>query len=88
MNTNRLRRTALAVAAVAVLPLSMTACSGDSGSSADSKPSASAKDDSKPTDQSSKKAEAMDGPFGSACSAVPKTGDGSFEGMAKDPVAT
>lgn len=88
MNTNRLRRTALAVAAVAVLPLSMTACSGDSGSSADSKPSASAKDDSKPADQSSKKAEAMDGPFGSACSAVPKTGDGSFEGMAKDPVAT
>jgi uncharacterized surface protein with fasciclin (FAS1) repeats len=27
-------------------------------------------------------------PFGSACSAVPKTGAGSFNGMATDPVAT
>ncbi len=89
MNTNALRRTAVAVAAVAVLPLSMTACSGDNGSSsADSKPSASAKDNSKSGDQQSTKDEAMDGPFGSACSTVPKTGDGSFKGMAQDPVAT
>ncbi len=28
------------------------------------------------------------GQFGSACSAVPTSGMGSFEGMAKDPVAT
>jgi uncharacterized surface protein with fasciclin (FAS1) repeats len=27
-------------------------------------------------------------PFGSACSAIPKTGAGSFNGMATDPVAT
>ena len=27
-------------------------------------------------------------PFGPACSAVPKDGAGSFDGMAKDPVAT
>ena len=31
---------------------------------------------------------AMDKPFGPACSAVPKDGAGSFDGMAKDPVAT
>lgn len=30
----------------------------------------------------------MDGPFGPACSSVPKEGAGSFDGMAKDPVAT
>ena len=33
-------------------------------------------------------AAAMDGPFGAACSAVPATGAGSFDGMAADPVAT
>ncbi|MGY0019920.1 fasciclin domain-containing protein [Streptomyces sp. YJ-C3] len=33
-------------------------------------------------------ADDMDGPFGSACSTVPKEGAGSFDGMAKDPVAT
>ena len=27
-------------------------------------------------------------PFGAACSAVPKTGSGSFDGMSQDPVAT
>ena len=30
----------------------------------------------------------MDQPFGPACSSVPKNGAGSFDGMAKDPVAT
>jgi uncharacterized surface protein with fasciclin (FAS1) repeats len=30
----------------------------------------------------------MDGPFGAACSAVPASGAGSFDGMATDPVAT
>jgi uncharacterized surface protein with fasciclin (FAS1) repeats len=30
----------------------------------------------------------MDQPFGAACSAVPKTGKGSFDGMSGDPVAT
>ncbi|WP_428956907.1 fasciclin domain-containing protein [Streptomyces sp. cg35] len=33
-------------------------------------------------------ADDMDGPFGPACSSVPKDGAGSFDGMAKDPVAT
>lgn len=30
----------------------------------------------------------MDGPFGASCAAVPASGAGSFDGMAKDPVAT
>ncbi|WP_372351034.1 fasciclin domain-containing protein [Streptomyces sp. KL116D] len=33
-------------------------------------------------------ADDMSGPFGPACSSVPKEGAGSFDGMAKDPVAT
>ncbi|WP_420037185.1 fasciclin domain-containing protein [Streptomyces sp. cg28] len=33
-------------------------------------------------------ADDMSGPFGPACSSVPKDGAGSFDGMAKDPVAT
>ncbi|WP_353943314.1 fasciclin domain-containing protein [Streptomyces sp. HUAS MG91] len=33
-------------------------------------------------------ADDMTGPFGPACSSVPKDGAGSFDGMAKDPVAT
>ncbi|MFF3020704.1 fasciclin domain-containing protein, partial [Streptomyces sp. NPDC057939] len=31
---------------------------------------------------------AMDKPFGAACAGVPADGAGSFDGMAKDPVAT
>ena len=33
-------------------------------------------------------ADDMDEPFGPGCSSVPKDGAGSFDGMAKDPVAT
>ncbi|MDL5206498.1 fasciclin domain-containing protein [Streptomyces sp. ALI-76-A] len=86
MNT-RIRRAAVAVAAAAVLPIALTACSDDSKdtSSSSSKASSSASD--KATD-SSGDLPAMNEPFGPACSTVPKDGAGSFNGMAKDPVAT
>ncbi|MFJ8487468.1 fasciclin domain-containing protein [Streptomyces sp. NPDC094038] len=90
MNT-RIRRTAVTLAAAAVLPLALSACS-DSGSdstnadsSSKSSASASASDDSMAGSGSTSSA---DQPFGTACSAVPKTGAGSFDGMAQDPVAT
>ncbi|WP_020139861.1 fasciclin domain-containing protein [Streptomyces sp. 351MFTsu5.1] len=88
MNT-RIRRIALTVTAAAVLPLALSACS-DSGSDsakADSstKASASASDDSMAGSGSTASA---DQPFGTACSAVPTSGAGSFDGMAQDPVAT
>ncbi|MEU6539766.1 fasciclin domain-containing protein [Streptomyces sp. NPDC047000] len=93
MNT-RLRRTAVTLAAAAVLPLALSACSGssngggsDSGtSSSAAKASATASGDSMAGSGST--ASAADRPFGTACSAVPKTGAGSFDGMAQDPVAT
>ncbi|MFE5753411.1 fasciclin domain-containing protein [Streptomyces massasporeus] len=89
MNT-RIRRIAATVAAAAVLPLALSACSDDSGSpaksDADTKASASAPaTDDTMTDSGTS---TMDEPFGPACASVPKDGAGSFDGMAKDPVAT
>ena len=91
MNT-RIRRTVVTLAAAAVLPLALSACS-DSGSGSDSasssdastKASASASDEAMAGSGSTASA---DQPFGPACSAVPKSGAGSFDGMAQDPVAT
>ncbi|MGA5039880.1 fasciclin domain-containing protein [Streptomyces capoamus] len=92
MNT-RIRRTAGLFAAAAVLPLALTACSSDSsdsgaaGSSDKASASATTSSDEMGSDSGSN-ASTMDQPFGPACSAVPKNGAGSFDGMAKDPVAT
>ncbi|MFF0383303.1 fasciclin domain-containing protein [Streptomyces sp. NPDC004286] len=88
MNT-RTRRTVGLLAAAAVLPLALTACSGGDSDKSESKASASASagngmDGSSDSGASNK----MDQPFGAACSSVPKDGAGSFDGMAKDPVAT
>lgn len=86
MNTLLFRRAAVAVSAAAVLPLTLTACSSDDSSkdsAAGSTPSTSA-----PASPSADDAMPMDEPFGPACSSVPKEGAGSFDGMAKDPVAT
>ncbi|MFJ4744735.1 fasciclin domain-containing protein [Streptomyces sp. NPDC088775] len=90
--STRIRRTAGLLAAAAVLPLALTACSngsGDSGKSdASGKASAPATGSGDGMDGSDNSASSMDLPFGAACSAVPKNGAGSFDGMAKDPVAT
>ncbi|MFJ3582968.1 fasciclin domain-containing protein [Streptomyces sp. NPDC090127] len=85
MNALRFRRAAVVVAAAAVLPFSLAACSDSGGDSpSDSAPEASATQENTP----SAEAEAAAGPFGPACASVPKDGAGSFDGMAKDPVAT
>ncbi|MGY5047964.1 fasciclin domain-containing protein [Streptomyces sp. 900105755] len=90
MNT-RIRRIAVTVAAAAVLPLALSACSDNSGDSTNSdssskaSASASASGDGMTGSGSTTSA---DQPFGAACSAVPASGAGSFDGMAQDPVAT
>jgi uncharacterized surface protein with fasciclin (FAS1) repeats len=76
----------------ALLPLALVACSddGDSGSS-DSAQAASSAPAGGADDQSADPSSDMSGtdePFGPACFSVPKDGAGSFDGMAKDPVAT
>ncbi|MFI7322456.1 fasciclin domain-containing protein [Streptomyces venezuelae] len=84
MNTTprRVRRAAVAVVSAAFLPLALTACSDDSSDSAADSPSKSA------SAEPSKAMGSMTEPFGPACSSVPEDGKGSFDGMAKDPVAT
>jgi uncharacterized surface protein with fasciclin (FAS1) repeats len=56
-------------------------CGSNGGSSSGSQPANTA-----PT--AAPTTTAASGEFGSACTAVPKDGPGSFSGMAKDPVAT
>ncbi|MEV6614930.1 fasciclin domain-containing protein [Streptomyces sp. NPDC051051] len=90
MNT-RVRRIAMTVAAAAVLPLALTACSDDGGDSVSSDSSSKAAAPATASDDGmdgSTNTSAMDEPFGPACASVPKDGVGSFDGMAKDPVAT
>ncbi|WP_406388785.1 fasciclin domain-containing protein [Streptomyces sp. NBC_00211] len=86
MNSMNARRTAIAVTAAVLLPFSLAACS-DAGSDTKAAPPAAGTDksgDSTSTDDSM----TGDKPFGPACAGVPKEGAGSFDGMAKDPVAT
>ncbi|MCE7081645.1 fasciclin domain-containing protein [Streptomyces sp. ST2-7A] len=97
MNT-RMRRTAIAVVTAAMLPLSLTACGSDdadtTNDTAQEETGAVGTDD---TDEGTEEPaeESMDegmagaaAPFGPGCAAVPEEGDGSFEGMAREPVAT
>ncbi|WP_328457035.1 fasciclin domain-containing protein [Streptomyces sp. NBC_00386] len=91
MNT-RIRRTTGLLAAAAVLPLALTACSNGNGDAdkSDSASTAAASTTTGSDDMagSGSSAGSMDQPFGPACSSVPKNGAGSFDGMAKAPVAT
>ncbi|MFE2016626.1 fasciclin domain-containing protein [Streptomyces sp. NPDC059499] len=85
MNNRHLRRVAVAVSAAALLPLAMTACSGDSDTAASGSDSGA---DKAASSAPAKETQPMDEPFGPACATVPKDGAGSFAGMAQDPVAT
>ncbi|MER7036521.1 fasciclin domain-containing protein [Streptomyces microflavus] len=87
MNALRHRRAAVAVVAAVLLPLSLTACAEDSSDKASDSSSAagSTPEESKPAAGDDTSA---DKPFGPACAGVPTEGAGSFDGMAKDPVAT
>ncbi|MDX3386416.1 fasciclin domain-containing protein [Streptomyces niveiscabiei] len=89
MNT-RIRRTAATLAAAAVLPLALSACSDSGSESAKSDSASASASTSAPEDgmTGSGSGTATDKPFGPACSAVPASGAGSFDGMAQDPVAT
>ncbi|MGW2616864.1 fasciclin domain-containing protein [Streptomyces sp. NPDC001500] len=89
MNT-RIRRVAVTVAAAAVLPLALSACSDNGSDSAESDTTSKASAPATASDDMGGTTEAAqaDKPFGPACSAVPASGAGSFDGMAQDPVAT
>lgn len=92
MNTTMFRKAAVVVAALA-LPLSVAACSsGDmnSGAAPSSSAPSTAPSSSMPSSSMPSASSSMDStqPFGAACSKVPTSGKGSFDGMSQDPVAT
>jgi uncharacterized surface protein with fasciclin (FAS1) repeats len=74
------------ITAVSTLAITLSACGSDddsSDSSASSSTSSSASESAASTE-----AAASDEPFGAGCAAVPADGEGSFTGMADDPVGT
>ncbi|WP_424210974.1 fasciclin domain-containing protein [Streptomyces sp. BI20] len=83
-----LRRSALLAASAAILlPLALTGCSQEKAPAGQAAPAGSAPASDPAAGASDPMAQA-DAPFGPACAGVPKDGAGSFDGMAKDPVAT
>lgn len=84
MKRTALRRTGASVAALAALTVGLAACSSEDDSADDTTTS-----EETPMDEGmDEEASAGDQVFGEACSAVPTSGAGSFDGMVQDPVAT
>jgi uncharacterized surface protein with fasciclin (FAS1) repeats len=82
--TSNLLTRGVLLAAASTLTITLSACGSDepSGSSASA-------DTSSAMETTESSPEPMsDEPFGAGCSAVPTEGEGSFTGMADDPVAT
>ena len=82
-----LRSRGALAAAIAALALTLTAC-GSSEADSGSPSTSSAAMSSSAAEESPMAEPASDEPFGDGCSAVPTDGEGSFEGMTEDPVAT
>jgi uncharacterized surface protein with fasciclin (FAS1) repeats len=82
MKSTTLRRTGL-VALALTMSMGMAACGSDDSSDT-SATSSAPKAEATPTEE----ATPMSGEFGPACSAIPKDGPGSFQGMSTAPVAT
>ncbi|GAA4113344.1 fasciclin domain-containing protein [Knoellia locipacati] len=80
-----------AVLALALaLPLGLAACGSSDDTSSDTAASSSTSESMSPSASASESPSdaMMDKPFGAACSQVPATGAGSFDGMMTAPVAT
>jgi len=96
MITMRTRKKATRLAALTaaiLLPLSAAACGMDSNAAApaggtSSAPMSSPSMSAPASPSASESMGSMTEPFGTACSSIPKTGKGSFDGMSQDPVAT
>jgi uncharacterized surface protein with fasciclin (FAS1) repeats len=86
----QLRTGSALAAATAALALTLTACgSDDAGSSASVSEDAAATSSSAMEESTEPTTEpASTEPFGEGCTAVPTEGEGSFDGMTDDPVAT
>lgn len=87
MKRTTLRRTGASFATLAALSIGLTACSSEDDSAAEDTTSEEAPAEEAPAEEEAE-ASAGDQTFGDACSAVPTSGAGSFDGMVQDPVAT
>lgn len=91
---NRTIRRSASFAAAAVLSLSLVACGSeddgdDTSSGSDDTTSETTTEDSPSASESDDMASGAGAEtFGEGCSSIPTTGDGSFDGMVDDPVAT
>ncbi len=89
MELRKMTRTVSGLALAGVIFAACTTSGGATTPAATTSPAASmAPESAMPSMAASPSAAMMDGPFGAACSAVPASGAGSFDGMATDPVAT
>ncbi|MGW7354618.1 fasciclin domain-containing protein [Streptomyces sp. NPDC054784] len=88
MMSNRFRRSAIAAVAALTLPLALTACGSDDDDDKKSDSSSSEQKEQKSEEPTEDAQQAGAKPFGPGCASVPESGKGSFNGMAKDPVAT
>jgi uncharacterized surface protein with fasciclin (FAS1) repeats len=87
MKSTTIRRSGLAALAL-TMSLGMAACGSSDDSSSSSTPKSDTTSSSPSPSETSSSAAAGSEPFGSACSAVPASGAGSFQGMSTAPVAT
>jgi len=98
MKNTTFRRTSAAAVATLALSLSLVACGDEADEAADTASEATsaagdaASDATEEASESPSEDAAGEGAeaqtFGEACSAVPTSGPGSFDGMVQDPVAT
>ena len=87
MKRTTLRRTGASVATLAALSIGLTACSSEDESSTAEE--TTQEEAPAPAEEEEPEAEGAGAQtFGDACSAVPTNGQGSFDGMVDDPVAT
>ena len=86
MKSNTIQRAGLAALAL-TMSLGMAACGSSDNSPSSSSSTPKASESASPSETESSSATATE-PFGAACSAVPKDGAGSFQGMSTAPVAT
>lgn len=92
MKTTNIRRNAGLAASAIALSVTLAACGDDATETEanDTTPSSEAAEEpaEEPTEEESAAEGAMAQTFGEACSAVPTSGPGSFDGMVQDPVGT
>ncbi len=82
---SNVRTRALLLTAVSSLAITLSACGSDEATESSASSDMGSRES---TSESSARPAMSEEPFGSGCSAVPTDGEGSFDGMTDDPLAT